>query len=177
MIRVSSHHRAPSDGVASSGRLDYPASSAPQNLAPRAQFPSPREGFPKGFKVTQDAAKELASFKVCFQRATRFLRVSINPFRLKLHIATRAVYVWVTSSRKPRVGHLHRAEDSQPRFRHAPVVAADQCSVAIPQLLSPSGIGSQFPTQAVQLFSFDRKLHSIAAVGLAILESPWLRAR
>ena len=28
--------------------------------------------------------------------------------------------------------HLHRAEDSQPRFRHAPVAAANQCSVATP---------------------------------------------
>src|SRR5260370_8237432 len=66
--------------------------------------------------------------------------------------------------------HLHRAEDSQPRFRHAPVAAANQCSVATPQLLSPSGIGSRFPTQAVRLFSFHRNLGSIVA------ESPWLRA-
>src|SRR6266446_10194165 len=35
---------------------------------------------------------------------------------------------------------------------------SSQCSVATPQLLSPSGIGSRFPAQAVQLFSFDRNL-------------------
>jgi len=35
-------------------------------------------GFPKGFKIIQDAAKELASFKVHFQRATRFLRVCLH---------------------------------------------------------------------------------------------------
>ena len=45
---------------------------------------------------------------------------------------------------------------------------------AIPQLLSPNGIGSRFPTQAVRLFSFHRNLGSI---GSARLESPWLRAR
>src|SRR5258708_25184950 len=73
--------------------------------------------------------------------------------------------------------HLHRAEDSQPRFRHAPVGAATQRSDATPQLLLPSGIGSRFPAQAVELFSFDRNLRSIVAVGLARLESPWLRAR
>src|SRR5207244_7519384 len=48
---------------------------------------------------------------------------------------------------------------------------------ATPQLLSPSGIGSRFPAQAVQLFSFDRNLRSIVAVGSTRLESPWLRAR
>ena len=69
------------------------------------------------------------------------------------------------------------AASSQPCFRHAPLVAASQCSVATPQLLSPSGIGSRFPAQAVQLFSFDRNLRSIVAVGSTRLESPWLRAR
>jgi len=54
---------------------------------------------------------------------------------------------------------------------------SSQCSVATPQLLSPSGIGSRFPAQAVQLFSFDRNLRSIVAVGSTRLESPWLRAR
>src|SRR5271165_4871939 len=58
-----------------------------------------------------------------------------------------------------------------------PVAAANQCSVATLQLLSLSGIGSRFRTQAVWLFSFHRNLGSIVAVGSARLESPCLRAR
>jgi hypothetical protein len=45
--------------------------------------------------------------------------------------------------------HLHRAEDSLPRFRHAPVVATRQDTPAKPQLLLPSEIESRLPAQAV----------------------------
>jgi len=65
------------------------------------------------------------------------------------------------------------AASSQPRFRQR----SSQCSVATPQLLLPSGIGSRFPTQAGRLFSFHRNLRSIVAIGSTRLESPWLRAR
>ena len=67
--------------------------------------------------------------------------------------------------------HLHRAEDSQPRFRHAPVAAANQCRASQHLNFSrQAGSDLSFRLRPFWLFSFHRNLGSIVAVGSARLE-------